>query len=64
MDIHKTSKTIAVIAAIATGILGTISFLLIFGGNSQMGNVPNTLCGISLFVMLVAYVISRFTKAT
>lgn len=60
MNIHKTSKTIAVIAAVATGLLATFSVLLSYGGNGS--GALNGLCFTALFVMLAAYVVSRFTE--
>jgi hypothetical protein len=62
MNINKIAKTISVIAIVAAAIFGTFSLLLLFGGNSQMSNTPNTLCFVSLFVWGVAFVVMRFNQ--
>lgn len=60
MNIHKISKTTAVVFAVITGIVGVLAFLLVFGGNAN--STLNGLCFTSGFIMLAAYVVSRFTE--
>ena len=61
MNIRKVAKVLSVVAIISAAIFGTISALMVFGGNSAMSNTPNTLCFISLFVWGVAFVVLRFS---